>query len=63
MANDLNNLAELLRAQVKYAEAEPLYRRAIEIGEATLGKDHPNTVTFRENLDSLLSEMKSSPKK
>jgi len=29
----------LLQSQGKYAEAEPLYRRAIEIDEKTLGKD------------------------
>jgi hypothetical protein len=38
-----NNLAALLRDRGKYAEAEPLYRRAIEIDEKALGKDHPAT--------------------
>ena len=37
-----NNLADLLQTQGKYDQAEPLYRRAIEIGEKALGKDHPD---------------------
>ena len=39
----LNNLAGLLRATSRYAEAEPLYRQALEIDRASLGDDHPNT--------------------
>ncbi len=31
LATSLNNLAELYRAQGKYAEAEPLYERALAI--------------------------------
>jgi tetratricopeptide (TPR) repeat protein len=56
VATSLNNLAALLEAQGKYAEAEPLYRRAIAICEKTLGPEHPNTKTARENLEILLSE-------
>jgi hypothetical protein len=52
----LNNLAALFEAQGKYAEAEPLYRRAIAICEKTLGPEHPDTKTARENLEILLSE-------
>ncbi len=37
MATDLNNLAELYRAQGKHTEAEPLYRRALAIVEKALG--------------------------
>ena len=42
----------LLWAQGKYDEAEPLYRRAIEIGEKALGKDHPNVAIRYNNLAS-----------
>ena len=35
-------------------EAEPLYRRAIEIGEKVLGKDHPDVATSYNNLAMLL---------
>jgi tetratricopeptide (TPR) repeat protein len=59
VATDLNNLAELLREQGKYSEAEPLYRRALEIREAQLGINHPSTATVRENLELLLSDMES----
>jgi hypothetical protein len=52
----LNNLALLLDAQGNYAAAEPLYRRAIAIFEKTLGPEHPDTKTARENLEILLSE-------
>ncbi|NUQ41905.1 MAG: tetratricopeptide repeat protein [Calditrichaceae bacterium] len=40
------------------SEAEPLHRRALEICEKALGKDHPNTKTVRENLERLLAEKK-----
>jgi hypothetical protein len=40
-ATALNNLALSYNKLARYTEAEPLYRRAIEIGEKTLGKDHP----------------------
>ena len=37
----LNNLAELYDGQGRYAEAEPLYKRALAIREKALGPDHP----------------------
>ena len=48
--SDLNNLALLLQATNRLAEAEPLMRRALAIFETSLGPDHPNTVTARNNL-------------
>ena len=50
----LNNLAGLLRATNRLAEAEPLYRRALAIDERRLGQDHPNVATGLNNLASLL---------
>ncbi|MCK4403862.1 MAG: tetratricopeptide repeat protein, partial [candidate division Zixibacteria bacterium] len=38
----INNLALLYDSQGKYAEAEPLYKRALEIREKVLGSDHPD---------------------
>ncbi|CAN0601310.1 unnamed protein product, partial [Ectocarpus sp. 12 AP-2014] len=35
--------------QGKYDEADPLYLRAIEIGEKTLGPDHPDLATRLNN--------------
>jgi tetratricopeptide (TPR) repeat protein len=50
LATNLNNLAELYRSQGKYEEAEPLYKRVIEIDKKTLGKDHPDVATTLNNL-------------
>ncbi|MGB5631903.1 MAG: tetratricopeptide repeat protein [Waterburya sp.] len=51
MAQSLNNLAELYRSQGRYESAEPLYLQALAIAEATLGENHPNTKTIRDNLN------------
>ncbi|CAN0453882.1 unnamed protein product, partial [Ectocarpus fasciculatus] len=40
--------------QGKYDEADPLYLRAIEIGEKTLGPDHPGLATWLNNRAELL---------
>ena len=53
----LNNLAALLTATNRLAEAEPLLRWALAIFERSLGHDHPSTVTVRNNLADLLREM------
>ncbi len=54
MAQSLNNLAELYRAQGKYAGAEPLYKRALAIWEKALGPDHPHVAQSLENYAVLL---------
>ena len=53
----LNNLANLLEDTNRLVEAEPLYRRALKINEASYGPDHPNTVTAQENLAALLAAL------
>ncbi len=50
MAASLNNLAELYRAQDRYAKAEPLYERALGISEKGLGPDHPHVAASLNNL-------------
>ena len=50
----LDTLALELQAQGKYDEAEPLYRRALEIFEAAHGPDHPSTGISVNNLAQLL---------
>jgi len=50
----LNNLGELLRATNRLKEAEPLYRRALEIDEKSYGHDHSNVATDLSNLAQLL---------
>ena len=49
-ARALNNLAALYRAQGRYAEAEPLYRRSLAIREKALGPEHPDVGTALNNL-------------
>ena len=49
--------ALLYQEQGKYAEAEPLFKRALAICERALGPDHPHTQTVRRKYDGLLQEM------
>ena len=53
----LRQKAKQLRAQGKYAEAEPLLRRALEIDEAALGPDHPDVAQVAENLAEVLRHL------
>ena len=57
VATQINNLAQLLQATNRLAEAEPLMRRAVKIFEDSLGTGHPNSITVRGNLEVLLAEM------
>ena len=41
----------------KYAQAEPLYVRALAIVEQSLGTNHLNTQTVRENLEILQQQL------
>ena len=52
----LNNLAGLLQATNRHAEAEPLIRRALAIDEESFGPDHPNVANRLNNLAGLLQE-------
>jgi tetratricopeptide (TPR) repeat protein len=45
-----HNLALLYSDQGKYAEAEPLFKRALKIKEETLGKNHPDVATVCESM-------------
>ncbi len=56
VAQSLNNLAGLLRAQGQYAAAEPLFRRSLVIWEKQLGRDHPQAATGLSNLAGLLRD-------
>ena len=55
VAQSLNNLAGLYRAQGRYAKAEPLYERALTIDEKALGPEHPDLATDLNNLAGLYS--------
>jgi tetratricopeptide (TPR) repeat protein len=57
MAYPLNGLAVLYYEQGKYAEAEPLYQRALHIREQALGPDHPLTRKVVMNYATLLRKV------
>jgi|GEM_PF-677139 len=60
-ATSLNNQAEKYRLQKKYAEAEPLYKRSLEIRESKLGPEHPDVAQSLNNLALLyMSQRKYS---
>lgn len=43
-------------SQGKYGEAEPLFRRALEISEQALGQDHPDVAQSLNSLATLLRD-------
>ena len=47
LVTSLAGLADLYRAQGDYPKAEPLYQRALAIGERTLGPDHPTVLAYQ----------------
>ena len=49
----LNQIGEYLYYQGRYAEAEPLYKRSLEIREKAHGKDHPHVALSLNNLANL----------
>ena len=55
-ATSLNNLASLRQAQNKYAEAEPLYRRALGIWETIYGPENMDVASALNNLATLLQD-------
>jgi tetratricopeptide (TPR) repeat protein len=54
VAISLNNLAQVLQATDRSAEAEPLMRRALAMDEKSLGPRHPNVAIRLSNLGRLL---------
>jgi tetratricopeptide (TPR) repeat protein len=51
-----NELGQLFHAKARFAEAEPLMHRVIEINEAVRGKDDPVVATCLDNLAGLLQD-------
>ena len=47
----------LYRATGRYAQAEPLYQRAIAILDKSLPPDHPNLAVVRENYAAVLDRL------
>ncbi|CAM9810889.1 unnamed protein product, partial [Ectocarpus sp. 8 AP-2014] len=56
LATGLNNRAGLLESQGNFAEADPLYLRAIGIGEKTLGPDLPALGTWLNDRAGIVFE-------
>ncbi|RYP45024.1 hypothetical protein DL770_011440 [Monosporascus sp. CRB-9-2] len=48
------NLALFLNSQGKYDEAEQMYRQALVLYQAVLGRKHPYTLTSMNNLARVL---------
>jgi tetratricopeptide (TPR) repeat protein len=46
----MNNLALLYSEQGIYAEVEPLYKRALEMGRKAFGPDHPDVAVVLKNM-------------
>jgi CHAT domain-containing protein len=53
LAAALNNLAKVYQAQERYADAEPLIKRALAIGEKALGPSHPRFANVLNHLADL----------
>ena len=53
----LNNLALLYKTQGQYAQAEPLYQRALKILQISLPADHPNLASVMANYAYLLDKL------
>jgi tetratricopeptide (TPR) repeat protein len=53
----LGQVAGFLDSQGQYARALPLQRRALEIAEASLGPDHPETAIRLDNLAYIYTEL------
>ena len=54
VASSLNNLAALLQAQGKLADAEPLFQDALDMPKRLFKGDHPDVATSLNNLAVLL---------
>jgi tetratricopeptide (TPR) repeat protein len=59
VAEVLNSLAEVYHDQEKYAEAEPLYWRAVEIIQENMGHDHPTVAKALRRLAHLYEEQEN----
>jgi tetratricopeptide (TPR) repeat protein len=56
VALSLSNLAQLYDRQGRYADAEPLYQRSLDIREKALGRDHPDVAQSLNYLAYLYME-------
>lgn len=54
VAPTLHHLANVYRDQRRYADAEPLYRRAVAVKEKSYGPDHPRLVPVLDSYVAML---------
>ena len=57
VAAPLNGVALVYQSQGKYAEAEPLFKRALAIYEKALGPEHPDVATTCQNMAELYRQI------
>ncbi|MEN8220669.1 MAG: tetratricopeptide repeat protein [Pseudomonadota bacterium] len=57
LRTSLSSLGNWHQAKGDYDSAEQFFKRALEICQKVLGAEHPNTVTFRNNLERCRAEM------
>jgi Tfp pilus assembly protein PilF len=57
MAIRHSNLGLVLRDLGDLPGARAEFKRALQIGHATVGPNHPNMATFRRNLDQVLQQL------
>ena len=56
----MNNLAALYQRQERFADAEPLFKRALAIRERSLGSGHPDLGQSLNNLATLYEKFSYS---
>jgi len=61
-AKSYNSLASNLNAQGKYAEARPLFQKALDLRIELLGEKHPDSALCYNNLAVNLSAQGKHPK-
>jgi tetratricopeptide (TPR) repeat protein len=57
LADSLNELGILYANQHKYAQAEPVFQRALGVSVAALGPDHPDVATILRNMGILKASL------
>jgi hypothetical protein len=51
------NMGHLCKAQGKYAEAEPFYKRSLTIAEKSFGPDHPSVAVLLGHMAKIYTKM------
>ena len=62
IAENMNGLAQVYKAQLNYTKAEPMFKAAIAMSERTLGFNHPHVINRYRNL-ALMYEAQGSIQK